>query len=121
MTQVRTFGLGKDWNARCISQCVFRLDKERGERRIRLTFDGEISTECIESLETCCEEVLKDGKPVDLVLRNITGVDEAGQALLRRLAQSGVCLTANGVYISYLLDNIRDNVSADNNGRKQKW
>jgi hypothetical protein len=64
---------------------------------------------------------LRDGKPVDLVLRNITGVDEAGHALLRRLAQSGVCLTANGVYVSYLLENIRDNVSADKNGRKQKW
>jgi hypothetical protein len=90
---------------------VFRLDKKLSDRRTRLTFDGEISTECIESLEMCCEEALKDGKPVDLSLRDITGVDEAGEALLRRLAARGVCLFANGVYVSYLLDKIRGSVS----------
>lgn len=99
---------------------MFRLDKELGERRTRLTFDGEVSTECIESLETCCEEALKDGKPVDLSLRDITGVDEAGKALLRRLAARGVCLFANGIYVSYLLDKIRGNVSADGKDCKQK-
>ena len=110
----------KDWYKPCTSRCVFRLDKEFGEQRTRLTFDGEISTECIESLERCCEEALKDGKPVDLVLRDITRVDEAGQALLGRLAARGVCLFANGVYVSYLLDNIRGNVSANGKDRKQK-
>jgi len=100
---------------------VFRLDKELGERRARLTFDGEISTECIESLERCCEEEFRDGRAVDLILRDITGVDEAGQALLRRLAARGVCLFANGVYVSYLLDNIRGNVGADGKERKQKF
>jgi hypothetical protein len=92
---------------------VFRLDKKVGDRRTRLTFDGQISTECIESLEGCCEEALKDGKPVDLCLRDITGVDEAGEALLRRLAARGICLFANGVYVSYLLDKIRGSVSAN--------
>ena len=92
---------------------MFRLDKELSDRRTRLTFDGEISTECIESVERCCEEALKDGKPVDLILRDITGVDESGEALLRRLAQRGVCLFANGIYVSYLLDNIRGNVRAE--------
>jgi ABC-type transporter Mla MlaB component len=99
---------------------VFRLDKEFGERRIRLTFDGEISTECIELLEGCCADALKDSKPVDLSLRDITGVDEAGKALLRRLAARGVCLSANGVYVSYLLDNIRGKLSTDGKDCKQK-
>ena len=92
---------------------MFRLDKKLGDRRTRLTFDGELSTECVESLERCCEEALKDGKPVDLSLRDVTGVDEAGEALLRRLAARGVCLFANGLYVSYLLDKIRGSVSND--------
>jgi len=92
---------------------VFRLDKKLDDRRTHLTFDGEISTECIESLERCCEEALQDGQPVDLSLRDVTGVDEAGEALLRRLAKRGVCLFANGVYVSYLLDKIRANASAN--------
>ena len=117
MTLLINFG---DWKTRCTGQFVFRLDKKLGDRRTRLTFDGEISSECIESLEKCCEEALKDGRPVDLILRDIIGVDEAGQALLRRLAARGVCLFANGVYVSYLLDNIRSNVSADGKDCKQK-
>ena len=100
---------------------MFRLDKELGERRTRLTFDGEISSECIESLEKCCEKEFRDGRAVDLILRDITGVDEAGQALLRRLAARGVCLFANGVYVPYLLDNIRGNVSTDGKDGKQKF
>ena len=64
---------------------------------------------------------MRDGKPVDLILRDITGVDEAGQALLRRLAARGASLFANGVYVSYLLDNIRGNVSADGKDCKQKF
>lgn len=92
---------------------MFRLDKKLGDRRTSLAFDGEMSAECVESLERCCEEALKDGKPVDLRLRDITGIDEAGEALLRRLAARGVCLFANGVYVSYVLDKIRGSVSAD--------
>ena len=100
---------------------MFRLDKQLGDRRTRLTFDGDISTECIESIERCCEEALRDGKPVDLVLRDITRVDEAGQALLRRLAQRGVCLFANGVYVSYIVDNIRSHPPADGMDCKHKF
>jgi len=44
------------------------------------------------------------GKPVDLVLRDVTAVDEAGRAFLRRLAEKGVRLFGNGVYTSYLVD-----------------
>jgi hypothetical protein len=102
-----------DWKTRCTSHDVFRLDKEFGEQRTRLMFDGQLSTECIELLEKYCEDALKNGKPVDLILRDVTGVDAAGQALLRRLAARGVCLFANGVYMSYLLDNIHRNVGRD--------
>ncbi len=109
----RGTSFSKDWKTRCTGQIVFRLDKELSDRRTRLTFDGDISTECIDSIERSCEEALRDGKPVDLILRDITGVDKAGEALLRRLIATGVCLFANGVYVSYLLDNIRSNVGAD--------
>ena len=64
---------------------------------------------------------MKDGNPVDLRLRDITGVDEAGKALLGRLAARGVCLFANGVYVSYLLDNIRGKLSTDGKDCKQKF
>lgn len=64
-------------------------------------------------LEKCCEQALRDGIPVALVLRDLTSVDSAGQALLRQLAERDLCLSANGVYVPYLLDNVHGNVSAD--------
>ena len=84
-------------------------------------FDGEMSTECIEPLERCCAEALRENKPVDLVLRNVTGIDEAGQALLQRLAQRGVGLFASGVYTSYLLDKIRGNAAADDDSFHKRF
>ena len=91
---------------------VFRIDKEFGEQRVRLTVSGEISSECVEVLETCCEQTIKDGKAVHLVL-DVTSIDESGRALLRRLAAKGVRMFAKGVYHSYLVDTIRRAVSRD--------
>jgi hypothetical protein len=43
------------------------------------------------------------GKEVRLCLRDVSSVDRAGRALLRRLVAKGVRLLANGVYTSYLI------------------
>jgi hypothetical protein len=91
---------------------VFRVDKELGEQRIRFTVSGELSSACIELLETCCEQAIKGGKAAHLVL-DVTTIDERGRALLRRLAAKGVRLSAKGIYHSYLVDTIRRTVSHD--------
>ena len=44
-----------------------------------------------------------EGRPVQLYLRDVTSVDQAGQKLLSRLAAKGVHLAASGVYTSYLV------------------
>ena len=90
---------------------MFRVDKEFSEQRARLTVSGEIAPACIEVLETCCEQAIRDGK-VHLVL-DITSIDESGRALLRRLAAKGVRMFAKGIYHSYLVDTIRRAVSHD--------
>jgi hypothetical protein len=91
---------------------VFRVDKEFGEQRTRLTVSGEISSACVEVMETCCDQAIKDGKAVHLVL-DVTTIDESGRALLRRLAAKGVRMFAKGIYHSYLVDTIRRAVSRD--------
>lgn len=42
-------------------------------------------------------------KPVHLFLRDVSTVDQAGRALLCRLAAKGVRLFGSGVYTSYLV------------------
>jgi len=90
---------------------VFRLDKKPGDERTCLAIDCEISSECIEVIETCCDHEMAHGKPVDLFLRDVINVDDSGRALLSRLAAKGVRLLANGVYASYLVENANRTVS----------
>ena len=102
----------QEWKPRCTSGCVFRVEKEFNEQRTRLTISGEISSECAELVESCCQQAISDGKAVDLVL-DVTNIDESGRALLRSLAAKGVCLVAKGVYYSYVVDTIRQAVSRE--------
>jgi hypothetical protein len=102
----------QEWKPRCTGRFVFRVDKEFGEQRTRLTVSGEISSACVDVLETCCARAIRDGKAVHLVL-DVTAIDESGRALLRRLAAKGVRMFAKGIYHSYLVDTIRRAVSHD--------
>lgn len=85
---------------------MFRLNKTVGEARTTVTIDGELSADYVEVVETCCGQARADGKPIDLVLNDVSTVDEAGRALLCRLAASGVRLSGHGVYISYLVRSV---------------
>jgi hypothetical protein len=102
----------QEWNPQCTGRCVFKVDKEFSEQRARLTVSGEISSACIDVLETCCEQAIRDGKTVHLVL-DVTTIDEGGRALLERLAAIGVRMLAKGIYHSYLVDTIRRAVGHD--------
>ena len=110
--QSKKFDSNQEWKPRCTGGFVFRVDKEFGEQRTHLTVSGKISLACIEVLETCCEQAIRDGKAVHLVL-DITTIDESGRALLRHLASKGVRMFAKGIYHSYLVDTIRRAVSHD--------
>ena len=96
----------QEWKPQCTGRFVFRVDKEFGGQRTRLTVSGEISSACIDVLETCCEQAISDSKAVHLVL-DVTTIDESGRALLRRLAAKGVHMFAKGIYHSYLVNTIR--------------
>jgi hypothetical protein len=91
---------------------VFRVEKEAAEEKTRITISGEISLACVELVEACCEEAIRDGKAVDVVL-DVTTIDESGRALLERLAAKGVHLVAKGVYHAYLVEAILTAASGD--------
>jgi hypothetical protein len=82
---------------------MFRISKAEERSRTIFSIDGNLSGDCIEVIETCCGQAMSTGKPVDLFLRDVSTIDQAGRALLRRLAASGVRLVASGVYTSYIV------------------
>ena len=68
-----------------------------------MTIDGHLAGEYVQIAETYCEEVISLKKPIHIVLRDVSTVDEAGRNLLRRLATSGCRLHASGTYNSYIV------------------
>jgi hypothetical protein len=72
-----------------------------------ITVDGTLSGEGIEPVQACCIQALSYGKPVRLHLRDVSAIDERGRAMLRHLAEEGVDVTANGIYSSYIVNEIQ--------------
>jgi len=72
-----------------------------------ITVDGHLSGEAVEPVRTCCVNALLLGKPVRLYLRDVAAIDDRGRSMLRRLAAEGVALAANGLYSSYLIEEIQ--------------
>src|SRR5579883_1259326 len=82
---------------------VTRADESSGTV---VTIDGQLSSDTIAIVETCCNQAKSNGKPVQLFLRHVTIVDHAGRTLLSRLAAEGVRLIGTGVYTSYLVQSL---------------
>jgi hypothetical protein len=86
---------------------MIRIMTADGAASTLITVDGMLSGEGIEPVETCCMQALSKEKPVRLHLRDVTAIDERGRCMLRHLAAEGVDLTANGIYSSYIVDEIQ--------------
>jgi len=82
--------------------------------RTTVIVDGMLSDESIEPVRSCCSEALSKGKPIQLYLRDVSAIDECGRAMLRHLAAKGVDLRADGIYSSYIVEEIQS-------GGARKW
>ena len=83
---------------------MIRVTKTEERSRTVVTIDGQLAGDSVGVVETCCNQAESNGKPVQLFLRDITTVDQAGRTLLSRLAARGVRMNAVGVYTSYLVE-----------------
>jgi ABC-type transporter Mla MlaB component len=82
---------------------MLRVSKREERSRTIVIVDGRLSKDYVEVVETFCNEVISTGTIVQLFLRHVSTVDDAGRALLSRLAAKGVRLRASGVYVSHLV------------------
>ncbi len=96
---------------------MFRITKAEDRSKTILTIDGQLSGDSVAAVESCCNQAGSDGRPVQLYLRDVTSVDQAGQKLLGRLAAKGVHLAASGVYTSYLVQALTSEEYASRNNR----
>jgi hypothetical protein len=82
---------------------MFLVSKSEEPSLTIITVDGQLAGDSIAVVETCCDLAISAGKAVQLFLRDVPMVDQAGRALLCRLAARGVRMLARGVYTSYLV------------------
>ena len=74
---------------------------------ITITVDGDLSGEYVGAVENCMKQAMAQGRATCLFLRDVSSIDESGQALLCRLAARRVRLRAAGVYSSYVVAKIK--------------
>jgi len=96
---------------------MFRASTEQERSHVLITIDGELSGEYVEFVDHCCEQASTGGKPVHLLLRDVSLIDAAGRRLLTRLAANGVSLRANGVYNRHLISECRLELTQRNGKR----
>ena len=83
-----------------------------------ITVDGELEGDYVQEVERCCEDASSHDCPIRLFLRDVPHIDERGRMLLSRLAAKGVELRGSGLYISYIVEEIRREAGAMDGGRK---
>lgn len=83
---------------------MFRISKDEEGLRTVIAVDGQLSGDAVGVLERYCQQESRSGRPLEVQLRDLTVIDEAGRALLSRLAAKGIQLHASGVYTSYVVE-----------------
>ncbi len=70
---------------------------------MRITVDGDVAGECVDLIEAFLKQPALKRERLHLYLRDINTLDARGHVLLRRLAEKGVRLSAEGIYCSYVI------------------
>jgi hypothetical protein len=77
------------------------VSRTEGRSWTVLSIDGRLSGHSIGVVEGLCDRAISTGRQVRLILHDVTTVDQAGNAMLRRLVGRGVRLRGNDTGASY--------------------
>ena len=87
---------------------MMRINRTDHPKHILLVIEGKLAGDNVEVIEAACEEALSTKVAVTVFLKNVTGMDEAGQKLLTRLAGTRIRLRALGIYSRFLVRRVLD-------------
>jgi ABC-type transporter Mla MlaB component len=86
---------------------MIRIQAAYNPGSITIAIDGQLTAEYVAEVESSVRESMEQHKDVHLFLRNVSHIDEDGQALLSRLAALGVELSATGLYSSHVVTEVQ--------------
>ena len=86
---------------------MIRIQAGHNPGGVTIAIDGQLIGEYVAEVEDSIRKSMEQYKAVNLFLRNVSHIDEAGHALLSRLAAQGVELSAAGLYSSHIVTQVR--------------
>jgi ABC-type transporter Mla MlaB component len=86
---------------------MIRIQAANNPGGITIAIDGQLIAEYIAEVEASIQKSMEQYNDVHLFLRNVSHIDEMGQALLSRLAAQGVELSATGLYSSHVVAQVQ--------------
>jgi hypothetical protein len=91
---------------------MIRIQNTDNPGGIKVAIDGQLAGEHVKEVEISIRKAIEQHKDVHLFLRDVSHIDEIGHSLLSRLAAQGVELSAAGLYSSYVVSQIRGELSS---------
>ncbi len=95
---------------------MFRIQQAAGPTETAITIEGRLVSAYVAAAESCCDEAFSYGKPVVVLLKDVSTVDSDGCALLRRLLSRGARISAVGVYTQHLVEQLERDLQAAEDG-----
>jgi hypothetical protein len=86
---------------------MIRIQAAYNPDGITIAIDGQLTAEYVAEVESSIRESIEQSNNVHLFLRNVSYIDEIGDALLYRLASQGVELSAAGLYSSHVITQVQ--------------
>ena len=86
---------------------MIRIQPAKNPGGITIAIDGQLIGDYIAEIEASILKSTEQYEVVEFFLRNVSHIDEAGQALLSRLAAQGVELRAAGLYSSHIVTQLQ--------------
>jgi hypothetical protein len=85
---------------------MLRITVHQDGGRYRLELAGKLAGPWVAETENVWRSAPCSGKEIELDMREVTGVDDAGRALLAAMYKAGACFTAQGVAMTALIEEI---------------
>jgi hypothetical protein len=86
---------------------MIRIQAANDPGGITIAIDGQLIGVYVAEVEDSIRKSMERYNDVHLFLRNVSHIDEMGQALLSRLAAQGVKLSATGLYSSHVVTQVQ--------------
>jgi hypothetical protein len=85
---------------------MLRITVHQDGGRYRLELAGKLGGPWVAETENVWLSAPCSGKEIEVDMRDVTGVDDAGRELLAAMHRAGACFTAQGVAMTALIEEI---------------